>query len=170
MNISSIIKSIIKTEKRAVERGWDKVFYFFDIHETILYPDYNNEDDLVFYPYALPVLQHLSKQDNICMCLFTCSYPKEIQRYIEFFKSHNINFEMVNRNIEVKNNAYGYYEQKPYFNVLFEDKAGFDAEEDWKDLTIYYNVMSDVEKEMIFDIRDRIDPILPQDTYDGEPE
>lgn len=45
---------------------------------------------------------------------------------------------MVNENLEVKNTTYGFYEHKPYFNLLFEDKAGFDAEIDWFILYKYF--------------------------------
>lgn len=140
----SIIKAIEKAEQRAIERGWDKVFYFFDIHETILYPDYSNKEKPKFYPFAKEVLQYLSKREDISISLYTCSYPEEIVNYIRFFESNSINFEMVNKNSEVKDNAYGYYRDKPYFNVLFEDKSGFDAEKDWLDLIIYYGLADDI--------------------------
>jgi len=42
----SIIKGIERAFKTQKERGWDRIYYFFDIHETILYPDYNNTDPL----------------------------------------------------------------------------------------------------------------------------
>ena len=140
----SIIKAIEKAEQRAIERGWDKVFYFFDIHETILHLDYSNKEKPKFYPFAKEVLQYLSKREDISISLYTCSYPEEIVNYIRFFESNSINFEMVNKNSEVKDNAYGYYRDKPYFNVLFEDKSGFDAEKDWLDLIIYYGLADDI--------------------------
>jgi hypothetical protein len=65
---------------------------------------------------------------------------------------------MINKNPNVENNAYGYYRDKPYFNVLFEDKAGFDAEEDWLWVAEYFGISPISEKEYI----------LPQDTYDQE--
>jgi len=37
----------------------------------------------------------------------------------------------VNENPEVLNLKYGCYDKKPYFNVVFEDKAGFDPMTDW---------------------------------------
>lgn len=136
----SIIKAIEKSNIRAKERGWTEQYYFFDIHETILYPDYNNQEEYKFYPYAKKVLQYLSKQKEIVMCLYTCSYPEEIIKYMEFFELNHIKFSMVNENIEVKNTKYGFYEDKPYFNVLFEDKSGFDAEVDWIKLAGYYKL------------------------------
>ncbi|MOA37506.1 hypothetical protein D3C78_1591030 [compost metagenome] len=66
------------------------------------------------------------------MILYTCSYPHEIEQYLKFFKEQGIHFRFVNQNPEVVNEAYGFYEQKFYFNVLFEDKSGFDPEQDWE--------------------------------------
>ena len=136
----SIVKAINKCLTSMERRGWDKVYFYFDIHETILYPDYNNKDALKFYPYAKEVLQYLSERKEIVIALYTCSYPKEIERYIKFFAEHGIKFEYVNKNPDVKNTNYGFYEDKPYFNVLFEDKAGFDAENDWIEVKQYFGI------------------------------
>lgn len=136
----SIIKGIERAFKTQKERGWDRIYYFFDIHETILYPDYNNTDPLKFYPHAKKVLQYLSTRKDISINLYTCSYPKEIQRYLEFFDVNGINFDYANKNPDAKNTKYGYYEDKPYYNVLFEDKAGFDAENDWLLIEKYFEI------------------------------
>lgn len=136
----SVIYSFEKAFKTMQLRGWDKIFVFLDIHETMLYPDYNNTDPLKFYPHAEAVLQYLSTRKDISLGLLTCSYPEEITRYLKFFKEHDINFIHVNKNTEVKNTRYGYYEDKPYFNVLFEDKAGFNAEKDWIEMAEYFGL------------------------------
>jgi hypothetical protein len=132
----SIIKSILINHfENKEQRGWDKTFWFFDIHATILKPNYtygNIPDE--FYPYAKETLQYLTKLDEVEMIIYTCSHPHEIEQYIEFFEKNNIRFKYVNENPEVKTqtNGYGCYDKKPYMNVLFEDKAGFDAETEWE--------------------------------------
>lgn len=136
----SIIRAIEKTFINAKKRNWDQIYFYFDIHETILYPDYNNVDALKFYEHAKEVLQYLSTRNDITIALYTCSYPKEIERYIQFFNEHKINFKFVNDNPDAKNTLYGFYEDKPYFNVLFEDKAGFDAENDWLLVKQYFGI------------------------------
>ena len=73
--------------------------------------------------------------------MFTCSYPQEIQKYVKLFKELNIEFDFINKNPEPNNTSYGYYEDKPYFNVLFEDKAGFDPETDWELVAKYFNII-----------------------------
>jgi hypothetical protein len=136
----SIVKAIDRAFRNKEKRGWDKIYFYFDIHETILYPDYNNAEQLVFYKHAKEVLQYLSKRDDIVMGLFTCSYPQEIKKYKKFFKENNIIFKYANKNPEAEDTAYGYYEDKPYFNVLFEDKSGFDAENDWLLIKDYFKI------------------------------
>lgn len=136
----SIIRAIDKAFSNAKTRNWNQVYFYFDIHETILYPDYNNTDQLKFYEHATEVLQYLTTRKDITIALYTCSYPKEIERYIKFFQSHGIVFKYVNDNPDAKNTNYGFYEDKPYFNVLFEDKAGFDAETDWLAVKQYFGI------------------------------
>ena len=127
-----ITKAIDRSFKVMKERNWDKSFWAIDIHDTILKSNYNNPDIKEdFYPYAKEVLQILSKRTDIVLFLYTCSYPKEITRYLDFFKSHDIHFKYVNENPDALNTAHGYYEKKPYFSVLLEDKSGFDANIDW---------------------------------------
>jgi len=132
----SIINSILKNHFEYKEkRGWDKTYFFFDIHGTILKPNYtygNTPKD--FYPYAKETLQFISKLPDVCMILYTCSHQHEIEEYIKLFEENGINFQYVNENPEVKTdlNGYGCYDKKPYVNVLFEDKAGFSGDEDWE--------------------------------------
>lgn len=129
-------------------------FFFVDIHGTVIYPDYNNKHKIKFYPYAKEVLQYLSKRKDISISIYTCSYPKEIENYIKFFSDNRIEFEYINKNPDVENTTYGYYEDKPYFNVLFEDKAGFDPENDWYHIAEYFDLLNDdifcnIEKTLI---------------------
>lgn len=135
----SVIRAFDNAFNRMQERNWREVYICIDVHETILYPDYNNKEELKYYPLAKETLQLLSKRGDIILILYTCSYPEEIERYLNFFKDDEINFKYVNKNPEAENTKYGYYRDKPYFNVLLDDKAGFDAESDWKLINTYIN-------------------------------
>jgi hypothetical protein len=115
----------------ARERGWDKAYWAIDIHGTMLKSDYKKDSDKEFYPMAKETLQMLSNRPDVCLILYTCSYPDEIKAYIEFFKGHDIHFHYANENPEAANNKHGYFQAKPYFNILLEDKAGFSGDEDW---------------------------------------
>jgi hypothetical protein len=125
-----IIRAIENSIKHAKQKKWDKTFWAFDLHGTILVPNYKGgQIPTEFYPFALETLQMISKMPSVCMIMYTCSHPHEIEEYKELFKSNNILFEHFNNNPEVVDGAYGYYKDKFYFNVLFEDKAGFDPSE-----------------------------------------
>lgn len=128
-----VIRAIESCIKLAREKNWEKLYWAIDIHGTLLKPNFKrNEISREFYPYARETMQLLSKRKDIVKILFTCSYPHEIKQYLEFFSENGIHFDYVNSNPEICDGGYGYYQNKFYFNVLMDDKAGFDGEKDWK--------------------------------------
>jgi len=136
--ITAILKNHFENKEK---RGWDKTYWFFDIHGTVLKPNYqygNTPKD--FYPYAKETLQLITKLPDICMILYTCSHQHEIDEYVKLFENCGIRFQYINENPEVETdvNGYGCYDKKPYVNVLFEDKAGFEPETEWK---LVYDLM-----------------------------
>lgn len=137
----SIVRSIkINHYEHMVNRNWDKTYWVFDIHGTILKPNYEYGNiPKEFYPFAKETLQKISKMEDVVMILYTCSHPHEIEQYIEYFKENDIHFDYINENPEIATNleGYGNYDKKPYMNVLFEDKAGFDGDNDWEDVFVF---------------------------------
>ena len=127
-----ITKAIRNCIDQAGQRGWKKTFWAFDIHNTMIIPNYSSEEiPPTFYPHALEVMQLISRRSNIVRILYTCSHPAEIEKYLHLFQRNRIHFDYVNENPDVCNDGYGFYDHKLYFNVLFEDKAGFDPITDW---------------------------------------
>ncbi len=130
-----ITRAIENCLRLAREKNWEKTYWAFDIHGTILKPNYRpNEISREFYPGAKETMQVLSQRMDIVRILYTCSYPHEIAQYLAYFEEHGIRFHHVNENPEVANGGYGYYVDKFYFNVLMDDKAGFDGERDWMEI------------------------------------
>jgi hypothetical protein len=128
-----ILDAIKKNELKALERGWKKTYWFIDIHETLIVPNYKYGDiPKEFYPWAKKTMQMLSSIDEICLIMYTCSWPEEILQYNSYFEENGIHFDYVNENPEVSSAGYGCYDKKPYINVLLDDKAGFNPESDWK--------------------------------------
>jgi len=129
-----ITDAIDNSFKLAKQNKWDRTFWAVDIHETMLVPDYKRGGNFIeWYPYAKEALQKMSKRKDIDLILFTCSWPEEIEKYKEKFEEEGIYFKYENENPDVPNAAYGNYDKKFYFNVLFEDKAGFHPRE-WEDV------------------------------------
>jgi len=128
-----ITKAIEKAFRKKRDQQWEYTYWAIDLHETVLEPNWSTISiPLTFYPSAKEALQLISRQSDIIMIMYTCSHPHEVNEYLAFFKRHDIHFHYVNENPLVKNMEYGNYDKKPYFNVLFEDKAGFDPLEDWE--------------------------------------
>src|ERR1035437_9397571 len=114
-----VIKAIEKSFRDKEKRKWDTLYYFFDIHGTILKPNYqygNTPKD--FYPYAKEALQLISNIPYVVCVLYTCSHPNEIQEYVKLFEDNGIHFKYVNENPEVPTdvNGYGCYDKKAYMN------------------------------------------------------
>lgn len=126
-------KHILNTFAKKPLRKWDTLYWAIDIHDTCIKSNYSKSGVLPteFFPKAKEVLQRLSKRNDCCLILFTCSHPHEIEKYMEFFNEHGIKFNHVNKNPEALNTAYGFFEHKFYFNFLLDDKAGFDPTKDW---------------------------------------
>lgn len=129
-----IIKAIDRAFAKAIHKKWDKIYWFIDVHETIIKPNY--DDHIVpkeFYPEAKETLQSISARPDIVLIMYTCSWPEQIEEYISFFKEHDIHFTYSNDNPEVETvvGRYGYYLDKPYADVIIDDKAGFDWRTDW---------------------------------------
>lgn len=139
--LKGIIRAIeINHFEGIFKKGWDKTYWFFDLHSTIIKPNYEYGNiPTEFYPFAKEVLQLISKRDDISMGIYTCSHPHEVEEYIEYFTCNDIHFQFINKNPEIKTveGSYGYYKDKPYMNVLFEDKAGFDPDHDWEEVLNY---------------------------------
>ena len=113
--------------KHSEQRQWYETYWALDIHGVISKPDYRKgkgNKDIQYYPYAKETLQLLSKRDDIKMFMFTSSYPEEIVLYSKIFEKDGINFRWINENPDISDvkGCYGFYEKKPYYNCLFEDK------------------------------------------------
>jgi len=140
---------IEKMFKHAEEKQWYETYFLFDIHGTISLPDYrkgikkipSEPSRVIYYPYAKETLQLLSKtRPDIIKIIWSSSYPEELKTYIQVFKKDGINFKYTNENPEISETKghFGFYDKKPYFNVLFEDKCGFMANNDWAHIYNYF--------------------------------
>lgn len=121
-----IVDAIKKEFEKALRRKWNKIYVFMDFHEVILVPDYEAETPkLEYYPFAKELLKLLSNRKDICLIAWTCSHPHQIDNYLKEMSKDGIKFDYINENPEVTTDKlYGYYEKKPYYNLLFDDKSG----------------------------------------------
>lgn len=131
-----------KTWNIALKRGWNNVFIAVDIHDVILEANYKAGDiPKTFLGMAKEVLQRLSKRSDVTLILYTCSHPHEILEYLEFFKENEIFFKHVNCNPDCPNTAFGCFDTKFYYNIMLEDKAGFEPNQ-WEEINSALNELA----------------------------
>ena len=138
----SLINHIDKVFKLKREKGWKYIYMVVDVHGTILKPSHSTAESLFeFYPYAIETLQKLSKRDDICLIMHTSSYEDKITRYDEVFSDLGIKFKYINFNPEVKSNDFACFNEKFFLDIGIDDKYGFDANVEWKEILDYLEKM-----------------------------
>lgn len=135
-----LLNSLKRCIASAKHKKWDKVYVAVDLHDTVLYGNYSTKEiPKEFCPGAKEALQMMTKRNDIKLIMYTCSWPDEIAKYVEYFKENEITFDFINENPDVPNNALGHYDKKLYFQLLFDDKAGFDCDTDWFTIVEFFN-------------------------------
>jgi hypothetical protein len=134
MNIS---KSFDIAFQKMKERKWDKIYVLVDIHDTILEACYHNKEEHKWFPYAKEALEIMSHAQNISLILWSSTHPSVLEEYVAFFKENGIKFNFVNKNTDEANTSLSCFDDKTYFNVGIDDKFGFEAEKDWKEIYDY---------------------------------
>lgn len=128
-----------------IERGWDTIYWLIDAHNVIFPGLYDITQDYIIYPEAKPVLQFLSKCDDVYLILYTCSHQNEIERMLNTLGVNNIYIHDINQNIDVPNTELGDYTQKLYCNIILDDKAGFEVS-DWNEIQILLRKIYNAKK------------------------
>lgn len=119
--------------KKAKERGWDKIYWAIDIHETILKPSYDENSIGGFYPDAIYALKDICMYPESVIILWSSMTKESLEEHRDliFDKVGGWPKVYLNENPEVGETRYANFDQKMYFNLLLDDKAGFNAESDW---------------------------------------
>lgn len=128
-----LLKALQNARRKMVERGWDKIYVAVDWHDTVCRSTYSEGGAYSFYGAAISALQAASENPKIDLILYTSSYASVVEDFVRFCRAkHGINFKYFNANPEIKNTNYGEFGKKFYYDVLLDDKAGFDPATDWK--------------------------------------
>jgi hypothetical protein len=139
-----MVDMILKSWQKQKENKYYEQYWLFDLHGTIIKPNYiKGSIEVVYYPFAKECLQIITSRKDIRTIIFTSSFTEELAGYDKVFRNDNIFFKYYNENPEIceENGMFGYYKYKPYFDIMFEDKAGFNPETEWKQ--IYQLLTSD---------------------------
>lgn len=129
-----IKKAFERACQKASDRNWDCIYVAVDWHDTMSPSTYGSAASLTFYNKCLTALYKLSKNPRVRLILFTSSYPAAIKDLYAELDEMGIRFDYWNCNPEVSNTEYGDFSKKFYYDVLLDDKAGFDPEVDWEEI------------------------------------
>lgn len=134
-----LFKTLLSEYKKLHDRNWDTLYFAVDIHGTILKNNYAGKAT-EFYAGARSTLEMLSAQPEVKLILWSSCYESEYQYYIDLItKDTNIKIDFFNENPLVNNTLVGDFSKKFYFNVLLDDKAGFDPDLDWNEIKSFYS-------------------------------
>lgn len=122
-----ISKAIVRAYQNKAIRHWDMLYFAVDLHDTII--ESHSEYEIKTFKYAIDVLIELSKFSDITLILFTSTFLVDLREFFEYCEQFNIKFKYINENPECENTATADFSKKFYYNVIFDDKAGFDPNE-----------------------------------------
>jgi hypothetical protein len=126
----SLATSIAEAYRLKREKKWEKLYFAIDLHGTIIEP--GRLIKLNVYPEAKMGLKFLSNFSDIVLILYTSTIPEMLKEFYEWCANNNIKFAYLNDNPECsEKNHDGDYTKKFYYNVMLDDRAGFNYKEDW---------------------------------------
>lgn len=125
MNIFNIERAL----KQKKERRWARLYVAIGAHGTLIKPYH---DHIEFYPFVREVMRWFNNRHDIATILWTSSHPKDIQHILDEAQKIGFAFNHVNQNPSEANTDLACFDQKFYFNILLDDKAGFEPETDWE--------------------------------------
>jgi hypothetical protein len=133
----SILKAVERAYRVMEERDWDTIYWAVDLHGVCLKSNYQQGGYEWINEDALRTLQLINRLSESKIILWSSVYEEEKKRISRFFNGHGIILHGFNDNVYEKNNKVSSFDQKFYFSVLLDDKAGFDPETDWQAIGEY---------------------------------
>jgi len=130
MNIAQLM--IRNALKQKAEKNWDRLYWAIDLHDTIITGTYNRfNHGSTIYPHAKEVLDFLHDHPEHQTILWSSSHDDAL---FDIIKRFDLRFNYINKNYEVPSNELCDFDKKLYFNLLIDDKAGFDGNTGWGDI------------------------------------
>lgn len=124
--------NIERTYKDMARRGWDTIYVCVDVHDVILEGKYNRHNvGAEYMPNALRVLKQWTARTDVRLILWSSSHDDATQSVLSGLIQKGIKFDFINSNPECPNTDLCRFDEKFYFNILLDDKAGFEGETDW---------------------------------------
>lgn len=136
----SIIKAIRRAYQVMEERNWDTIYWAIDLHGVCLKSNYEQGGYEWINESALQGLRTISNRPESKIILWSSVYPEEMMSIAKFFGEYGISIYGFNSNIFERNTHVSNFDQKFYFSVLLDDKAGFDPMTDWNAIIRHFAI------------------------------
>jgi hypothetical protein len=143
----SLVKSLKDAYQKMEERGWDTIYWAIDLHGVCLKSNYEQGGYSWINEKAIEALQLIASRPESKILLWSSVYPDEMLPILDFFYDHGVRAYGFNANLHESNNKVSCFDQKFYFSILLDDKAGFDPEEDWDVIIEFLKGRQNVRKE-----------------------
>jgi len=143
-----ITQTIADAYIKAVSRGYNKIYYLVDLHGVIMHSSYEpGVHEFIGGIDGIPVntLKMISNCKESVIIIWSCLHERDKPGILEQFNKVGIKVSAINNNPFEQSNSVSSFHEKPYFSVLFDDKAGFNPDEDWKNV---YENFSSIRKEL----------------------
>jgi hypothetical protein len=138
--------SVLNAVKRAYgvmeQRGWDTVYWAVDLHGVCLESNYKQGGYQWINQTAKETLQLISMLPESKIILWSSVHANEQYDIIKFFRDADIAVFDFNQNRFEKSNHCSNFDEKFYFSVLLDDKAGFDPKTDWAEINTYLTLQA----------------------------
>jgi len=147
----SIQKGISRAYNVAMERGHEMIFWCIDLHGTVLESNYSS-DSFTFLNAneTVPALQAISALPETRIILWSGITDADRDQVVKLFTDNGIRVDWVNENPAVPSSGTGNFEQKFYFSILVDDKAGF-CPTDWPHAAAHAVMLSEEYHQFIED-------------------
>ncbi len=132
MNDNGLAIAIRKAFARKRDKRYPFVYWAIDLHDTIIRSTYSShEESKETYPHSLEVLRKLSESKVAILILWTSSYEEKMIPVMKWLRELGVSFTYFNENPECGNTTYGDFRRKFFYDVMLDDRAGFNPETDW---------------------------------------
>lgn len=126
-----IAKAIARAYETMRERNWDTIYWAIDLHGVCMTSNYTEGKHEFLHPFVIDTLKLISDFPETQIILWSSVHEKEKKAIIKAFEDHGIRILGFNFNPREASTSTGCFDQKFYFSVLLDDKAGFDPATDW---------------------------------------
>jgi hypothetical protein len=134
-----MINTAIQRAYQTMEkRGWDTIYWAIDLHGVCLKSNYESGKYEWINEHALEGLKTISKRPENNIILWSSVHNEEKESILEFFHTYGIKVCGFNQNPYEQSNEVSCFDEKFYFSVLLDDKAGFDPYYDWVNVNMFY--------------------------------